>query len=623
MTVSRFPFPVLLALAAPLTAQQLPPLPDPTGWGTHVLAVARAPDGAIWVGTYAQGIYVLRNGAGSWEQLRHSSDTTAHSISWDVVHAFGFGPQGEIWYGTVGNGWGLSTDGGRIWTNWDIQSLGPEWLYVAPNGIVTRGDTVYIATADGIKVSWDRGATWVEITDSAGTTTAPHVWGRIASQYVLALAPGQDGSLWAGHLRGVARSTDGGRTWTEFPAPAPCDAARCLTKVRALAVDSGGAWVGTELGLYRLDPARGQWVDRKGRACGRGPLVNGCRVAVPPVEALREVAPQGLYAATRRGVYDAQGDALNICDVEPLATSFLPLAGGWYAVGRPSGLVSCRFDQGLTLVGISYQQRVDSEVRGLKHTWFRRPIALDDQPYLDQTYRYGSTLEGTAQQHQGVDINNADGTSVHAIGDGVVVFAGPAEQGSNTVAILHDRKVKGKDGAQRFVFSTYYHNTRLFVSVGQRVQAGDVIAAVGNIGRATNDHLHLEVHAAPTDSVLLIVDPNERFPRYTVNPELWIEPLPGTGVVAGQVWDANGQRVLQARVYGLRKAEPQETPFSFAETYGDRAHPDPVYEEHFAVSDVEPGDYTLSAQVGGTRLSSRVRVAAGRLTWVEFRVRAH
>src|SRR5437667_286477 len=156
--VSPFPFPVRAVLAAPLAAQQsLPPLPDTTGFGVHVLAIARAPDQSVWVGTYGQGIFVLRQGAGSWEQLKHSSDTTARSISFDFVHAFGFGPGGEIWYGTVGNGWGLSTDGGKTWTNWELKQLGPAWQYVAPDGIVTRGDTVYVGTADGIKLSWDRG----------------------------------------------------------------------------------------------------------------------------------------------------------------------------------------------------------------------------------------------------------------------------------------------------------------------------------------------------------------------------------------------------------------------------------------------------------------------------------
>src|SRR5439155_1503490 len=215
--------------------------------------------------------------------------------------------------------------------------------------------------------------------------------------------------------------------------------------------------------------------------------------------------------------------------------------------------------------------------------------------------------------HQGVEFNNPDGTPVHAIGDGVVVFAGPAEQGANTVAIRHTRRLKNL-----FVYSVYYHNTTLLTSVGHAVKAGDVIATVGNTGRATNDHLHLEVHASPVDSVALIVDPNERYPRYTVNPELWIRPLPGTGIVAGQVWDAQGRPVPQARVYGLMKAEPQETPFSYAETYGEHNHPDPAYREHFAVSDVESGDYTLAVVVEGKRLTRRIRVAAGRLGWVVF-----
>src|SRR2546425_966549 len=295
----------LLVLAAPLAAQALPPLPDPAGVGTHVLALARAPDGAVWVGTYGQGIYVMRPGAAGWEQMRHSADTAARSISWDFVHAFAFGPGGEIWYGTVGNGWGVSTDGGKTWTNWELKQLGPEWQYVAPNGIVTRGDTVYVGTADGIKLSGDRGASWAEITDSAGAGTAPHPLGRIASQYVLALAAGPDGSLWAAHLHGVARSSDGGRSWTEFPAPSPCDPARCVNEIRALAPDSsGGAWVGTERGLYRLDAARGLWIDRRGRSsCGRGPVVKGCRTDLPPVARLARAGSGDLFAATPDGVF--------------------------------------------------------------------------------------------------------------------------------------------------------------------------------------------------------------------------------------------------------------------------------------------------------------------------------
>src|SRR3989441_4712620 len=207
---------ILIGAPDPSGAQQLPPLPDTTGFGVHVLALARAPDNALWVGTYGQGIFVLRQGAGSWEQMKHSADTAAHSISWDFVHAFGFGPRGEIWYGTVGNGWGLSTDSCKTWRNWEFRELGPEWQYVAPNGIFTLGDTTYIATADGIKVTGDDGKTWAVITDSAGATTAKDpVMGRIANQYALGLDSMSFGgrALVVEGLRGCERSVDGGRTW--------------------------------------------------------------------------------------------------------------------------------------------------------------------------------------------------------------------------------------------------------------------------------------------------------------------------------------------------------------------------------------------------------------------------
>ncbi len=535
-----------LLTAAPLvtaTAQALPPLPDSTGWGVHVLALARGLDSAIWVGTYGQGIFVLRTAATTWERIRSSSDTAAHSISWDFVHAFAFGPRGEVWYGTVGNGWGLSTDGGKTWKNWEFRELGPEWQYVAPNGIVTVGDTTYIATADGIKVTGDDGKTWAVITDSAGAGTAKDpVMGRIVNQYALRLQINSFGgrALIVEDLRGCERSVDGGRVWVRMNVADACE----------------GAWP---------DP----W-GAKRRRRGVDLRLNST----------------SLLCGTSTGLF-----AGSCFDVAPAA------------------------DREHTDLGLIRPSSA-------KHTWFRRPIALTDQPYIDQTYRFGSTMGGNFQPHQGVEFNNPDGTPVHAIGDGVVVYSGPAEAGANTIAIRHDRKLR-TDNRELFVFSVYYHNTRLLKRVGERVRAGDTIALVGNTGRATNDHLHLEVHAAPTTDSSKIVHPDVRYPPFNTNPELWIEPLPGTGLVAGQVWDSKGQPAQQARIYGLVKPEPQETPFSFIETYGPRNHSDPVYREHFAISDVPPGDYALGVEIEGKKVFRRIRVAARRLTWVEFRPDAH
>jgi murein DD-endopeptidase MepM/ murein hydrolase activator NlpD len=169
------------------------------------------------------------------------------------------------------------------------------------------------------------------------------------------------------------------------------------------------------------------------------------------------------------------------------------------------------------------------------------------------------------------------------------------------------------------VYSTYYHNSAITVKLGQKVAAGQVIALVGHTGRATNDHLHLEIHAAPTDSIGAIVDSSQRFFPYTTNPELWIEPLEKTGIVAGQVFDSKGLPVPQARIYGLVKPEPSETPYSYAETYGDKAHPHPLYGEHFAVSDILPGTYLIGTEIEGKKVFRRVTVEAGKLSWVVFR----
>jgi len=511
---------LLAVLGTPLPAQgSLPPLPDTTGWGVHVLTLVRSPSGAIWAGTYGRGIYVLDAGAPTWRQIR--SDTTAGSLSWDFVHSIAFGPQGEIWYGTVGNGWGVSRDGGLTWRNWTLRDLGPEWQYVAPQGIVVRNDTAWVGTADGVQLTHDMGEHWAALVDATGPPAkgpADTAFPILPNEYVRRIARARTGILLS-TLRGAL----------------------------ALTVRPDGSMSLSQRG-YAGFPPLARLDNWKGTLCG--------------IRAVSDTTP----------CYERAG-----------------------RLGRAAEAPAAP-----------------------RTTWFQRPIALADNSFIDQTYRYGSTMGGNFQPHQGVEFNNPDGTPVHAIGDGLVVYAGPAEAGALTVAIRHDTLLPAGDD-RRYLFSTYYHNSELAVKVGQRVRAGDVISYVGNTGRATNDHLHLEVHAAPTDEVQFIVDSLERFPPYTTNPELWIQPLPGTGIVAGQVFDGLGQPVPQARVYGLVKPEPAETPYSFAETYGPRNHPHPLYGEHFAVGDVPPGTYVMGVQIDGKQVWRKVTVEEGKLTWVVFR----
>ncbi|HEX5964018.1 MAG TPA: peptidoglycan DD-metalloendopeptidase family protein [Gemmatimonadales bacterium] len=511
-----------LTLAQPALARAqapIPPLPDSTGWGVHVLAVARDARGAIWVGTYGHGIYRLPVGATVWEPIRH--DSTETSISWDFVQALTFGARGQIWYGTIGNGWGLSTDGGATWKNWAYKQLGPEWQYVTPSGIVVRGDTTVIGTADGLQVTTNDGANWTALADATGPPArgpADTVFRVLRSEYVRRVATDRRG--WnVATLRGSQRLRRGATGWQSEP-------------LTAAAFPPGNALL---IGKQLI----------RGTQCGLKP-------ATDTLPCLRQAGPAAEAPRT------------------PLTT------------------------------------------------WFKRPIALTDNSFIDQTYRYGSTMGGNFQQHQGVEFNNPDGTPVYAIGAGTVVYAGPAEAGALTVTIRHDTPVTA-NGKRYRIFSTYYHNSALAVKVGRKVTKGALIARVGNTGRATNDHLHLEISASPSDSIAMIVDSLQRFPPYTSNPELWIEPLPGTGIIAGQVLDASGAPVQQARIYGITKRDPVDTPFSFAETYGDKAHPHPLYGEHFAVSDVPPGSYTLGTEIGGQKVFRQVVVEEGKLTWVVFR----
>jgi len=601
--------PLLAAAPAARDQAPLPPLPDSTGWGVPVLALARAPDGAIWAGTYGEGIFVLRPGARAWDHL--VSDTTPTSISMDFVHAFAFGRPGVVWYGTVGNGWGVSTDNGRTWRNWQFRELGPQWQYVAPNGIVVAHDTAYIATADGIRWTPDLGATWHAVTDSGP--------GALPSRYVLAVAPARDGGLWVSTLRGVGQWKVGGRWVRMDPQPVP----EFGPRIRAIfMVNKPMAVVPVIFGGERcaggLRPKRrqeqAQWqcmnsMMRDAPSEGR---------AVRALAGCDDVLCAGATASgallLRRWMEVLGGPTARARDVYAVLP---PAAGqaGDTLFGTACGFLGAQSPACLAR-GDSVGVRAPETPH---HTWFARPIALGDQPYIDQTYRYGSTMGGYFQQHQGVEFNDPTGTPVHAVDGGVVVHAGPAEQGALVVAIRHDStlQVPGEP-RPRHIYSVYFHNSRLLVTVGQHVQRGQVVSLVGHTGRATNDHLHLEIHVSPTDSVGAIVGDN-RYPPYTTNPELWIDPLPGTGLVAGQVWDARGRPVLQARIYGLVKPEPQETPFAYAETYGVRTRGTPDYQEHFAVNDVPPGEYVLGTEIDGHKVFRRVRVEAGKLTWVEFR----
>ncbi|SSC21989.1 peptidase M23, partial [Klenkia terrae] len=86
--------------------------------------------------------------------------------------------------------------------------------------------------------------------------------------------------------------------------------------------------------------------------------------------------------------------------------------------------------------------------------------------------------------HNGIDIAAPIGTPIYAPDGGVVLDAGPANGFGLAVYIQHP------DGT----ITVYGHINQFFVTAGEAVQAGDLIAEVGNRGQSTGPHLHIETH---------------------------------------------------------------------------------------------------------------------------------
>ena len=85
--------------------------------------------------------------------------------------------------------------------------------------------------------------------------------------------------------------------------------------------------------------------------------------------------------------------------------------------------------------------------------------------------------------HYGVDWACPTGTTIYASSGGTVTRAGWSSSYGYCVYIQHP------DGLE----SRYAHNSRLLVSVGQKVNQGQAIAYSGNTGDSSGPHLHFEI----------------------------------------------------------------------------------------------------------------------------------
>lgn len=97
--------------------------------------------------------------------------------------------------------------------------------------------------------------------------------------------------------------------------------------------------------------------------------------------------------------------------------------------------------------------------------------------------RYGVSSRIRRSNHTGLDIATATGTPIKVVASGTVTHASYQGSYGNLVKVSHGNGLE----------TWYAHTSKMYVSVGQKVEAGQVIAAVGSTGNSTGSHLHLEI----------------------------------------------------------------------------------------------------------------------------------
>ena len=245
------------------------------------------------------------------------------------------------------------------------------------------------------------------------------------------------------------------------------------------------------------------------------------------------------------------------------------------------------------------------------HFYFARPIAADEVNWPLANYRYGGVFfEGVV--HTGVDISAPPGTPVLAVGDGKVVWAGYGlyrgvsgdltDPYGQAVVVRHDFGFQGQQ-----LFTVSGHLQRVDVTPGQRVVAGDVLGLVGETGKVTGPHLHFEVRVGESDFFT------------TLNPELWLVPPQGWGVLAARIMNTAGHIYADELIYITSRKTGQVWkvwPYS-----GPPANSDPYYQENMVISDLPAGMYEAGTSYAGRWYTVELEIFPGRVTYFTFQGR--
>jgi murein DD-endopeptidase MepM/ murein hydrolase activator NlpD len=243
------------------------------------------------------------------------------------------------------------------------------------------------------------------------------------------------------------------------------------------------------------------------------------------------------------------------------------------------------------------------------HFFFAAPIAASfpGDPLWD--YRYGGIFFGPDVIHSGIDLPAPRGAEVLAAGPGTVVWSGIGlYSGSQNnlkdpyglaVAIRHDFGYQGQP-----LYTLYAHMEEVDVIVGQWVNTGTMVGQVGSTGATTGPHLHFEIRFGENDF------------WKTRNPELWVSPPQGDGVLVGRVMSTYGERLDSYLISIISLDTATQFP---VKTYGPlTVNSDSYYNENVVMGDLAAGVYQLNIPYGTVNRKANIQILPGQITYFSF-----